>query len=148
MSAGFRLYRVQGQSMAPALCQGDYVLVRIVGNRAPQRRRGDIVVVAMTEGSRLKRVVGLPGERLVFTEGTLLVDGDRLLEPYLGGLPSYLGLENREFALASGEYFVMGDNRAHSTDSRNFGPVSCSQLKGAVVCRLWRPLRRRKDVRR
>ncbi|MDE0207737.1 MAG: signal peptidase I [Candidatus Tectomicrobia bacterium] len=147
MSAGFRLYRVQGQSMAPALLQGDYVLVRAFRNPARRPpRRGDIIAFAMTEGSGLKRVVGLPGERLVFTEGMLLVDGDRLLEPYLGGLPSYLGLESREFALASGEFFVMGDNRTHSTDSRHFGPVRCSQIEGAVACRLWRPLRRGRNV--
>lgn len=142
MSAGFRLYRVQGQSMAPALCQGDYVLVRALGNPARRPRRGDIVVVAMNEGSQFKRVVGLPGERLVFTEGTLLVDGARLWEPYLRGLPPYLGLETREFSLGSDAFFVMGDNRAHSTDSRHFGPVAGPALEGAMACRLWPPLRR------
>ena len=148
MPAGFRLYRVQGQSMAPALRQGDYVLVRAFRNRARQPRRGEIVVVAMNEESRLKRVVGLPGERLVFTEGTLLVDGARLPEPYLRGLPPYLGLETREFSLGSDAYFVTGDNRAHSTDSRHFGPVGRQALEGAVVCRVWRPLRHGKSAGR
>ena len=147
MSAGFRLYRVQGQSMAPALRQGDYVLVRAHRNRA-RRRRGDIVVVAMNDGTHLKRIVGLPGERLVFTEGTLLVDGARLPEPYLRGLPPYLGLETREFSLGGDAYFVMGDNRAHSTDSRHFGPVDRPALEGALVCRLWPPLRRGKNAGR
>ena len=148
MSAGFRLYRVQGQSMAPALRQDDYVLVRAFRNRARQPRRGDIVVVTRNDGTRLKRVVGLPGERLVFTEGTLLVDGDRLSEPYLRGLPPYPGLDTREFSLGSDAYFVMGDNRAHSTDSRHFGPVGRPALEGAVVCRLWPALRRGKNAGR
>ena len=57
--------------MAPTLCQGDYVLVRAreAFGRAPQR--GDVVVVATAEGSHVKRIVGLPGERVVFTEGML-----------------------------------------------------------------------------
>ena len=52
------------------------------------------MAVTMSEESHLKRVVGLPGERLVFTDGMLLVDGDGLREPYLRGLPPYLGLES------------------------------------------------------
>lgn len=128
--------------MAPTLCQGDYVLVRAreVGGRAPQR--GDVVVVAMAEGSHVKRIVGLPGERLIFTEGMLLIDGTRLREPYLGGLPSYLGLEDAEFSLAKDEYFVMGDNRPHSTDSRHCGPVARSSIEGRTVWRVWPLLRR------
>ena len=146
VSAGFWMYRVQGQSMAPALLHGDYVLVRALRKPARQPRRGDVVVVAMTEVSHIKRVVGLPGESLVFTEGTLLVDGSKLSEPYLRGLPSYLGLEAFEYSLAADAYFVMGDNRAHSTDSRHFGPVSCSQVEGTVVWALWRPLRAGRNV--
>ena len=127
--------------MEPTLGHGDYVLVRAYGASLRQPRRGHIVVVAMAEGSHLKRFVGLPNERLVFTEGMLLIDGGRLSEPYLRGLPPYLGLEASEFLLAVGEYFVMGDNRAHSTDSRHFGPVTRSSIKGTVVCRVWPPLR-------
>ena len=100
------------------------------------------MAVTMSEESHLKRVVGLPGERLVFTEGMLLVDGDRLREPYLRGLPPYLGLESSEFSLAAQQYFVMGDNRAHSTDSRHFGPVAPSTKEGTVAFRVWPPRRR------
>jgi len=128
--------------MAPTLCQGDYVLVRAreAFGRAP--RRGDVVVVAMAEGSHVKRIVGLPGERVVFTEGMLLIDGVRLREPYLRGLPPYLGLEDAEFSLAKDEYFVMGDNRPHSTDSRHCGPVAGSSIEGRTVWRVWPLLRR------
>ena len=128
--------------MEPTLGHGDYVLAHACGASAAGPRRGDIVAVTMPEESHLKRVVGLPGERLVFTEGMLLVDGDRLREPYLRGLPPYLGLECSEFSLAAQQYFVMGDNRAHSTDSRHFGPVARSTMEGTVVFRVWPPLRR------
>ena len=139
MSTRFSLYRVQGQSMTPTLGHGDYVLVRACRTSARQPRRGQIVVVAMTEGSHLKRIVGLPGERLTFTQGTLLIDGDRLPEPYLQGLPPYLGLEDSEYSLGVHAYFVMGDNRARSTDSRDFGPVTRSTIEGTVVSRVWPP---------
>lgn len=127
--------------MAPTLRQGDYVLARACQRLARAPQRGDIVVVALAEGRHVKRVVGLPGERVVFTEGILLIDGDRLVEPYLHGLPPYPGLEDAEFSLARDEYFVMGDNRSHSTDSRHCGPVTRSSIEGRTVWRVWPPLR-------
>lgn len=127
--------------MAPTLRQGDYVLARACQRLARAPQRGDIVVVALAEGRHVKRVVGLPGERVVFTEGILLIDGDRLVEPYLHGLPPYPGLEDAEFSLARDEYFVMGDNRSYSTDSRHCGPVTRSSIEGRTVWRVWPPLR-------
>ncbi|MYE55087.1 MAG: signal peptidase I [Chloroflexi bacterium] len=143
MIAGFHLFRVQGESMLPTLSHGDYVLVRDrkVSNRPPVR--GDIVIATpeQRERSILKRVVGLPSERIALTEGMLLINDERLAESYLRGLPPYLGLEDHEFALGDHDYFVMGDNRAHSTDSRHYGPVRRAQIEGKVVCRVWPPLR-------
>ena len=127
--------------MAPTLRQGDYVLARACQRLARAPQRGDIVVVALAEGRHVKRVVGLPGERVVFTEGMLLIDDHRLVEPYLRGLPSYPGLEDAEFSLARDEYFVMGDNRSYSTDSRHCGPVTRSSIEGRTVWRVWPPLR-------
>ena len=147
MPAGLSLYKVQGHSMAPTLCPGDYVLTRTPGASTRAPRRGDVVVAAMAGGSRLKRIVGLPEERLIFTEGMLLVDGDRLLEPYLRGLPSYLGVEASGFSLRADEYFLLGDNRAHSTDSRHLGPLNHSAIVGTVVCRVWPLLRRARGPR-
>ncbi len=126
--------------MAPALCPGDYVLARVYGrfNRPPAR--GDIVVVYVpeySEQSMLKRVIGLPYDRICFTDGTLLINGDRFVEKYLFGLPPYLGLENSDFTLGKDEYFVMGDNRAYSTDSRDYGPIHRSQIECKVVFRIW-----------
>ena len=71
-----------------------------------------------------------------------MIDGARLMEPYLRGLPPYLGLEDAEFSLAKDEYFVMGDNRPHSTDSRHCGPVTRSSIEGRTVWRVWPLLRR------
>ena len=144
MFAGFQLYRVQGQSMAPTLHQGDNLLVRSAEQIERSPARGDIVAfcaLQQPQQSVLKRVVGLPGERVAFADGTLSIDGEAHVEPYLGGLPPHLGLDALEFALGTDEYFVMGDNRTHSTDSRHYGPIKCQQIEGRVVCRIWPPLR-------
>lgn len=127
--------------MAPTFRQGDYILVRTCEDPARAPKRGDIVVVATDEARYVKRVVGLPGERVEFTAGMLLIDGDRLMEPYLRGLPPYLGLEDAEFSLAGDEFFVMGDNRSYSTDSRHSGPVTRSSIEGRSLWRVWPPLR-------
>ena len=141
MPAGFLLYRVRGDSMTPTLRDGDYLLARRFGGMKRKPARGDIVIVAMPAQSQLKRVVGLPGERVAFADGMLLINGDRFAEPYLRGLPPYLGLGEYKFELGGDEYFVMGDNRAHSTDSRHYGPVSGSCIEGRAVWRVW-PARR------
>lgn len=134
------LYVVRGQSMRPAFMPGDQLLT--VSRQGS--RRGDVVVVRDQrngEKADLKRVVGLPGERIEQTEGLLLIDGGRLTEPYLQGLPSMVGLEENTWTLADEEYFVLGDNRAHSTDSREFGPVRDEDIVGTALFRYW-PLHR------
>ena len=141
MFFGFALYRVQGDSMSPALQGGDCLLVReYTGSRRPLSR-GDIVVVAQSDNSHLKRVIALPGERVTFSDGMLFIDDERLAEPYLQGLPAYLGLDESSYELDGNEYFVMGDNRAHSADSRHYGPVHRSRIEGRAVCRIWLPFR-------
>lgn len=97
-------------------------------------------MVKTASGKHLKRVIALPGEHVVFSEGALLIDGERLVESYLHGLPPYLGLQDCEYSLAADRYFVMGDNRTHSTDSRHGGPVVRSDIEGRTICRVWPPL--------
>ena len=89
----------------------------------------------------LKRIVGLAGEEMRFEDGLLYIDGAVLDEPYLGGLPSTLGLEGKRWKMGPDEYFLMGDNRAHSTDSREYGPVKADMLVGKVWLRYWPPRR-------
>ena len=101
---------------------------------------GDIVVLdEPSDGGRhfLKRLVGLPGETVTFDEGLMLIDGKRLAEPYLGGLPAVMGLNFTEWNLRQGEYFVLGDNRFHSTDSRVLGPISLKDIVGKAWFRYW-----------
>ena len=136
------LYVVRGQSMEPSLEPGSLLLVNRVAYASAPPSRGDLVIVGGPgEISRrtLKRVVGLPGEEVRIHDGLLYVDGDQAVEPYLGGLPASLGLVDRTWSLQSGEYFVMGDNRVRSTDSREYGPVGAGQILGKAWFRCWPP---------
>lgn len=133
-------YVVRGASMMPSLRHGDQVLVDVsaYGERGPAR--GDIVVFPspQADGRRdVKRVIGLPGERVVMAEGVLLIDERHVAEPYLGGLPSSVGLGESAWDLGAGEYLVLGDNRAHSTDSREFGPIRGDRIVGRAWLRYW-----------
>ena len=134
------LYVVRGSSMEPSLFDGDLLLVRRL-NR--QLRRGDVVVVDLSDASdvrwQVKRVVGLPEDLVTFECGLLYINGLRHTEPYLGGLPADLGTRSRSWLIGSDECILLGDNRAHSTDSRDWGPVSSTRLGGVAVVRLWPP---------
>ena len=126
--------------MTPSLRPGDQVLVDLATCGEVGPARGDIVVLSSpgADGRHdVKRVVGLPGERVVMAEGVLYVDDREFNEPYLGGLPSSVGLGESAWVLGAGEYLVLGDNRAHSTDSREFGPVEAERILGRAWVRYW-----------
>ena len=129
--------------MRPGLAHGDVVLASGVGE-VGELRRGEVVVLrqpAGRAGEYLKRVVGLPREEVRIVDGLLFVDGERAEEPYLGGLPSSVGVGEIGWTLGASEYLVMGDNRAHSTDSRHFGAVARSDIAARLRLRCWPPSR-------
>ena len=137
-------YRVRGDSMAPAYAPGDLLFAARSSLTGRLPSRGDVVVLLdpRDAGSTLlKRVVAVPCEEVGFVEGTLFVNGEPLGEPYLHGLPPTLGLGNDSWALENDEFFVLGDNRVRSTDSRDFGPVRANSIVGRVRFRYW-PVRR------
>ena len=132
--------RVVGDSMLPALADGQYVLLCRGPPHRNRPRRGDIVVLrhqAWRHQTYIKRVVGLPNEDLRLDNGRVYVDGVRLEETYLR-CPGSLGRAG-EWWMGSDEYFVMGDNRLNSQDSRAFGPVAATQIVGRVWLRYWPP---------
>ena len=141
------LYCVRGDSMSPALRHGDCALARRIDGLERAPKRGTLAVIAtpgVGEGRQIKRIVGLPGERIRFEDGMLFIDGERLVEHYLRGRPSNPGLGEAAWTLADDECFALGDNRAHSTDSRHYGPVRLRQIEGRLLWRVWQPFRRRK----
>jgi signal peptidase I len=130
---------VKGGSMRPTIDPGQRIAV------APLVRpptRGDLVVLNRPGNLEVvKRVVGLPGERVRLRSGQLEVDGRAVPEPYLAGPPDAGELD---LELGPAQYLVLGDHRAASTDGRDFGPVEADVLVGRVRFAYWPPRRLRR----
>ncbi len=124
---------VAGESMLPALRPGEFLLVR---RGLPAPAEGQIAYLHTSDGRPLlKRIVGLPGESLR-VGSHVEVNGSALIEEYAAGTsaPADFRGVNR---LGPDEYFVLGDNRAASTDSRHFGPVPAPSIEGVAWLRYW-----------
>ena len=133
-------YVVRGHSMTPTFSEGDRLLVSRFRGRSFSFARGELVVVRDgpdDERWHLKRLIGLPREIVRQSEGVLLINDEPLDEDYLGSLPAVIGLDDHTWNLENGEFFLLGDNRAHSTDSRQLGPVKLDDIEGKVRFRYW-----------
>ncbi len=134
-----RLPQVSGLSMEPHILSGEYVLINTFAYRLGQPRRGEIVAFRHEGDARaifIKRVVGLPGDRVRIARGQVFLNGSRLDEPYVQHA------DDRSFAettVPAASVYVLGDNRAESEDSRFFGPVSDDRLIGRAVAGIWPP---------
>jgi signal peptidase I len=140
--AGSSRYRVEGHSMTPALADGQQVLAKPVVSGPDPLPRGTIVVLRHPGRLRrfhIKRIVGLPRENISLHEGVTCVNGQPLAEPYLPGDGVAMRRNLGEWILEDDEYFVMGDNRSDSEDSRVYGPVGRQLLSGVVWLRYWPP---------
>ena len=127
---------VQGRSMAPTLQDGErYLLDRWTYHyRHPER--GDVVVLRDPghEDLAIKRIVGMPGDTIHLKDGILVVNGKRFIEPYLTrGTRTYTpDMKDRLVMLGEDQYFVLGDNRGLSEDSRFYGPIQRQRIVGCV----------------
>lgn len=131
-------FRIPSQSMEPTLRPGDQALVDKLAGKPPHR--GDLVAfhAPRTGEILLKRVVAVGGDTVGLEDGVLVVDGRRVHEPYADpkAIDSvYFG----PVKVKPGTVFVMGDNRANSEDSRDFGAVPTNRIIGRAVARVWPP---------
>ncbi len=130
--------RVYGQSMEPTLHTDDRIIIEKVSYYFHPPRRGDIVVVRVESRSNplIKRIVGLPGETIAIHDGKVFINGKPLEEDYLGE-PTTGYLPPTRIPMM--HYFVLGDNRQASSDSRYFGPIPRKAIQGRAFFRYWPP---------
>jgi len=131
--------RVEGTSMLPMLEDQDRLFINKIAYRVGEIHPGDVVVFEYPRDhskSYIKRVIALPGDHIRIERGTVYVNGVRLREPYV---PSRYADDRSEgeIVLPPHEYFLMGDHRSISSDSREFGPVDRSLIYGKAVFVYW-----------
>ena len=161
-------FRIPSESMVPTLTVGQRVLVDRVSFRFSDPDRGDIVVFKPPQGAEdntcgvdhppdqacpratdersdtnfIKRVVGLPGDRLKVLQGRVYINGEQLDEPYIRPDASCAICNlTSEITIPKGQYFMMGDNRGQSADSREWGPVKKDWIIGQAFFTYWPPKR-------
>ncbi|MBN1585286.1 signal peptidase I [Candidatus Uhrbacteria bacterium] len=139
-------FYVKGASMEPSFYDHEYLIIDEISYRFGDPNRGDIVVFRYPNDPRqffIKRVIGLPGERVVIGGGQVTIYGNGDAEGKVLDEGAYLGtaitVGNRDVTLAEDEFFLMGDNRSASLDSRVFGAVSRDFIVGRVWFRGWPP---------
>lgn len=130
-------------SMQPTLLPGDHVLVNKVVYRYASPSRGDVTVFESPIDRRkdfIKRIIAADGQEIKVEDGQVFLDGVPIAEPYAVGLDN-LQPDSGTTALKKDEFFVMGDNRSNSQDSRYFGPISKDAIKGKAFVIYWPPSR-------
>lgn len=132
-------FRVQGTSMQPLLADDERIIVNKLVYRLHPIERGDVVVFWYPRDpsvSFIKRVVGLPGETVELRSGTLYVDGRRVDEGYID--PAFREFDSSPpVEVPPGHYYVLGDHRSSSNDSRNWGEVPERYIYGKAFFRFW-----------
>lgn len=138
---------VQGTSMLPTVQDQDYIIANKLDYRFHNPQRGDIIIMRdPLDQSKdfIKRVIATPGDRILIREGQVYVNGRLLSEPYINHQESWTQFSDWPPApqdpqgqlMGPDEYFVMGDNRNHSSDSRVFGPVHRDQIESKAWIRV------------
>lgn len=131
---------VQGSSMEPDFHDGEYLLIEKLGYRFGNPSRGDVIVFEYPNNpsvNYVKRIIGLPGETIRIDDGKVFIGNRLLTEQYLtGNERTVVGSDGGtpyEITLKGDSYFVMGDNRAHSSDSREWGPLDRRFIVGKTA---------------
>ncbi|MEA3376984.1 MAG: signal peptidase I [Chloroflexota bacterium] len=131
-------FQVRGSSMEPTLQDGQYLVISKLAYWLRPPKRGDIVVFHPPNGASddyIKRIVGLPGEQLRIVDGEVRVNGVAVEEPYVVRQGAYSG----SWELEADKYFVLGDNRANSSDSHTWGTLPEENIIGKAWLCYWPP---------
>src|SRR6267378_2069510 len=144
ISVAVQAVHVEGLSMYATLDDNDYLIANKIDYRLHPPQRGDIIILRPpTDNSKdfIKRVIALPGEKLLIRDSHVYINGRRLDEPYLPEewttLNNWPPTGSDGQVMRANEYFVMGDNRNRSQDSRIFGPIGRDRIDGRAWFRIW-----------
>ncbi len=137
-------HKVSGSSMVPNFYDGDYIITNKLATRLNEPKRGEVIILHDPLDINkvfIKRVIGLPGETIKIRGGAVYLNNQQLEEPYLPANLSTSGenflKEDNEITIPNGNYFVMGDNRDNSSDSRQWGYLKKDLIIGQAFLRYW-----------
>ena len=136
-----RPFLVSGASMEPSFKNGNYLIVDLISYHLGGLSHGDVVIFKYPGDLStyyIKRVIALPGDTVKFSDNKVYVNGKEIDEEYLSRTTLTESMK-QEFVLGEEEYFVMGDNRGASYDSRSWGPLPEEDVIGIVKVRVWPP---------
>ena len=130
-------YRIDGSSMNPTLVDGEYLIINNLSYYLDEPKRGDVIVFQHPNNdlNLIKRVIGLPGDTIEITNGDVILNGVVLDEPYIKSPPT----NNGRWQVPEDSYFVMGDNRNNSSDSRAWSYLPEENIIGKAEVIYWPP---------
>lgn len=139
-------HKIKGDSMEPNFHNAEYLLTDKVSYRFKDPQRGDVVVFKAPPDFKeeyIKRIIGLPGDEILIKDGIVFVNNSPLNEPYIPedfyNTTGRFITEGETKIVPDGQYFVMGDNREHSFDSRNLGFIEFNKITGRAWVIYWPP---------
>ena len=139
-----QFHKVSGNSMVPTLHNEDYLITEKVSYKFGKPHRGQIIVLKNPKNESedfIKRIIALPEDTIKVEANFVFVNGEKLTEDYLPpGTPTHSGAfltEGKTIKVNSEEFFVFGDNRDHSSDSRAWGPITKDEIVGKAFFLYW-----------
>lgn len=141
----FRPFEVKGESMFPTYHDGEYVITNLISQRFSNPKMGDVIVFKAPNDPNkdfIKRVIGVPGNTIMLREEAVYVNGNKLdesayLQPSVRTFGGSFLREGEEITVPDGNFFVMGDNRSYSSDSREWGFVPKKNIIGSAIFVYW-----------
>jgi signal peptidase I len=140
----FQPHQVDGRSMEPNFHNGEYILTDKVSYRFDEPKRGDVVVFHSPQDERvdfIKRILAVPEDKIMVKGGYVYLNDQKLEESYINDPGAVVAgkflRENAPVTVPSGQYIVMGDNRLHSSDSREWGLITRAEIVGRAFFRYW-----------